>query len=149
MGNGDREQQAAALRVGNSMTNTSQEFSAALRATLEARGFGRSGRGKLPEDPSRWTDAELLGHLAGKFLSPDLAHLDPRLAGARVGSTVTCGGADWIVTDIGTRTFSAVKVEPERDASWLSGPPYSVAETVFDECDIPAVTMPGENIREA
>jgi hypothetical protein len=42
----------------------------------------------------------------------------------------------WVCTDKGTRTIVAIKVD-EHDVSWLSGPPYLVAETVFDENDMP------------
>lgn len=42
----------------------------------------------------------------------------------------------WRCTDIGTRTIIAIKVSGQKDAAWwFSGPPYAVAETVFDEAD--------------
>jgi hypothetical protein len=40
------------------------------------------------------------------------------------------------VTDLGTRTFLAVGISDphvEADPSWLNGPPYGVAEEVWDE----------------
>lgn len=40
----------------------------------------------------------------------------------------------WVCTDKGSRTICAIKVD-EHDISWLSGPPYLVVETVFDEND--------------
>jgi hypothetical protein len=42
----------------------------------------------------------------------------------------------WRVTDVGTRTFLAVRIsdpQVEADPSWLNGPPYAVAEEVWDE----------------
>jgi hypothetical protein len=42
----------------------------------------------------------------------------------------------WRVTDLGTRTFLAVGISDphvEADPSWLNGPPYGVAEEVWDE----------------
>ena len=41
----------------------------------------------------------------------------------------------WACTDKGTRTIVAIRVD-NRDISWLSGPPYMVAEVVFDENDM-------------
>ena len=42
----------------------------------------------------------------------------------------------WRCTDIGTRTIIAIKVSDRDDPSWLYGPPYAVAEMVFDEDDL-------------
>jgi hypothetical protein len=62
----------------------------------------------------------------------------------------------WRCTDIGTRTVVAIQldrmevvevkggreqqrtIDPRREPSWLSGPPYVAAEQVFDNCDFPA-----------
>ncbi|KXV11382.1 hypothetical protein AD932_13115 [Gluconobacter oxydans] len=43
---------------------------------------------------------------------------------------------EWRCTDIGQRTVVAIHIEPGRDPSWYSGPPYAVLESVFDEYDI-------------
>lgn len=40
----------------------------------------------------------------------------------------------WRCTDIGTRTIIAINVTD--DSSWMNGPPYAVAERVFDEYDM-------------
>ncbi len=40
----------------------------------------------------------------------------------------------WRCTDIGTRVIVAVRLDKE-DPSWYNGPPYAVAEMVFDEYD--------------
>jgi hypothetical protein len=68
----------------------------------------------------------------------------------RIGGTFWCGGQSWRCTDIGTRTIVAIRldqvdvqdqsgsvrtldfVEAEAEG-WFSGPPYAVAEHVFDE----------------
>jgi hypothetical protein len=42
----------------------------------------------------------------------------------------------WRCTDVGTRTIVAIKRDHDNDPSWYNGPPYAVAETVFDEDDI-------------
>jgi hypothetical protein len=50
----------------------------------------------------------------------------------------------WRVTDIGSRTFLAIDItqgleDHGNDSSWLKGPPYAVAEYVWDEHDIKAL----------
>ena len=48
------------------------------------------------------------------------------------------GGFQWLCTDKGTRTITAIMLDPDKDPSWFKGPPYAVAEVVFDEYDFPA-----------
>jgi hypothetical protein len=52
----------------------------------------------------------------------------------------TAGGLSgrWRCTDVGTRAIVAIQIEPGNDPSWCNGPPYAVAEFVFDEDDIVA-----------
>ena len=52
-----------------------------------------------------------------------------------VGGTFWCGGQPWRCTDIGTRVITAIKLNQDDDPSWYNGPPYAVAELVFDEDD--------------
>jgi hypothetical protein len=48
-------------------------------------------------------------------------------------------GFKWRCTDIGTRTITAIQLTPDtHDPSWYVGPPYAVAEVVFDEYDLPS-----------
>lgn len=71
----------------------------------------------------------------------------------KIGGTFRCGGRLWRRTDIGTRTIVAIRVDrvevggspavrrtlndAEAEAEgWFRGPPYAVAESVFDENDI-------------
>jgi hypothetical protein len=71
----------------------------------------------------------------------------------RVGETFRCGGKCWRCTDIGERTIAAIcldgvqvtdgrkdrtlsQAEAEAEG-WFNGPPYAVAEEVFDEDDMP------------
>jgi hypothetical protein len=74
-----------------------------------------------------------------------------------IGRAFTTGHGLWRCTDIGTRTIIAIRVDaaevvsvlggretqsivdPRRDPGWLNGPPYALAETVFDEYDFPAL----------
>lgn len=51
-----------------------------------------------------------------------------------IGAPFFTATGTWVCTDVGSRTIVAIKVD-EHDISWLSGPPYMVAETVFDEND--------------
>lgn len=74
----------------------------------------------------------------------------------KIGERFACGGKTWQVTDVGTRVVIAVDLSPvevtrtvtflgryqsvmkrlEGVDDWLSGPPYAIAEEVFDENDI-------------
>ena len=45
-------------------------------------------------------------------------------------------GSRWRCTDIGTRLVIAIRLDHDDDPSWYNGPPYAVAESVFDEYDI-------------
>lgn len=76
-------------------------------------------------------------------MKPDLSdlnagHLRPDLAYLKIGGHFTNGAGEWIVTDIGSRTLSAIRLEQKMkdDPSWKAGPPYAVPEVVFDEDDI-------------
>lgn len=46
----------------------------------------------------------------------------------------TPGGLFYVVTDVGSRVVVAVSAE---HPDWMRGPPYALAEYVFDEDDIP------------
>jgi hypothetical protein len=68
-----------------------------------------------------------------------------------IGGTFWCSGREWRCTDIGTRTVIAIRIDSvevgstdpelrrtlsrgEAEAEgWFKGPPYAVAEVVFDE----------------
>jgi hypothetical protein len=52
-----------------------------------------------------------------------------------VGQTFWCAGDAHRCTDIGTRVIAAIRLDHDDDPSWYNGPPYAVAETVFDEYD--------------
>ena len=79
-----------------------------------------------------------------------------------IGLEFRCGGKRWRCTDVGSRVIVAISLEPHRitrariddkdpanriasqyttdDPSWLTGPPYAVAEYVFDEESLVACT---------
>ena len=58
------------------------------------------------------------------------------LADFAIGREFICGGRRWRCTDVGTRVVVAVCLDDHPDdPSWYNGPPYAVAESVFDEYD--------------
>lgn len=67
-----------------------------------------------------------------------------------IGTEFHTGDARWRCTDVGTRTIVAIRIDQVTvthsdgkgntwsavvtdDPSWFNGPPYAVAESVFDE----------------
>ncbi len=62
-----------------------------------------------------------------------------------IGLEFECGGQRWRCTDVGTRTVIAIALEHSEDQSWYNGPPYAVAEAVFDEYDIKACKSVEDN----
>jgi hypothetical protein len=56
-----------------------------------------------------------------------------------IGMEFACGGKQWRCTDVGTRVIIALCLDAHpNDGSWYNGPPYAVAEIVFDEDDLVA-----------
>jgi len=56
-----------------------------------------------------------------------------------IGIEFTSAGTQWRCTDRGTRTVIAIRLDTHPDdPSWYNGPPYAVAEMVFDEYDLEA-----------
>jgi hypothetical protein len=53
----------------------------------------------------------------------------------QIGLEFYTGSGKWRCTDVGTRVITAIKLDKPNldDASWYNGPPYAVAESVFDE----------------
>ena len=45
----------------------------------------------------------------------------------------------YLCTDIGTRTITAIELDPTKDPSWYIGPTYAVAEIVFNADDFPVI----------
>ena len=52
-----------------------------------------------------------------------------------IGERFVTASGEWLCTGKGTRVAVAIKLD-KSDASWYNGPPYAVAETVFDEYDM-------------
>jgi hypothetical protein len=65
----------------------------------------------------------------------------------KIGTLFTTPAGRWRCTDVGTRTITAIKLDHPEDPSWYVGPPYAVAEHVFDEYDVEgcAPEQPGED----
>lgn len=83
----------------------------------------------------------------------------------RVGLAFRCGGRDWRCTDVGGRVIVAICLEVEAlvrietgrgstrttapaamSENALDGPPYAVAEMVFDEYDIEGCELPSRGL---
>jgi hypothetical protein len=58
-----------------------------------------------------------------------------------IGGTFWCDGRAWRCTDVGTRVITAIRLDHDDDPSWYNGPPYAVAEVVFDEDDMEGCTL--------
>lgn len=54
----------------------------------------------------------------------------------RIGLEFYTGAGKWRCTDVGTRTIAAIRIDQYDDPSWLNGPPFTVAEVLFDEYDM-------------
>jgi hypothetical protein len=54
----------------------------------------------------------------------------------KIGETFWSDGKAWRCTDIGTRVVVAIRLEHDDDPTWYNGPPYAIAEIVFDEDDL-------------
>ena len=80
----------------------------------------------------------------------------------RIGMEFWCGGRRWRCTDVGTRVVVGICLEPHEvvtvtreagvgattttrtmtaDTTWFKGPPYAVAEEVFDEHSIDGCSL--------
>jgi hypothetical protein len=46
----------------------------------------------------------------------------------------------WRCTDVGTRVIVAIRLDAP-DSGWYNGPPYAVAESVFDESDLEGCSL--------
>ena len=55
-----------------------------------------------------------------------------------IGETFWCGDQQWRCTDVGRRTIVAIKADA---VGWDNGPPYALAETVFDEYDMTSCSV--------
>lgn len=53
-----------------------------------------------------------------------------------IGLEFLTSSGRWRCTDVGTRTIAAIKLDMDHDPSLYKGPPYIVAEFIFDEYDI-------------
>src|SRR5208282_6517446 len=62
---------------------------------------------------------------------PPMKHSD-----FRIGCEFLSGSGRWRCTDVGKRTIAAIRLNHDDDPSWYNGPPYAVAESIFDEYDI-------------
>jgi hypothetical protein len=52
----------------------------------------------------------------------------------------------WRCTDVGTRVIVAIRIDGA-DSTWYNGPPYAVAESVFDEYDLLGCSLDGDAVQ--
>ena len=63
----------------------------------------------------------------------------------RIGCEFLTAAGRWRCTDVGTRTIAAIRLDLDHEPRWYNGPPYAVAEHVFDEDDFEGCDRaPGE-----
>ena len=67
-------------------------------------------------------------------LDPEIKINGMELADFHLGLEFHTATGRWRVTDVGTRTIIAIKLDQD-DPRNYNGPPYSIAESVFDEDD--------------
>lgn len=65
----------------------------------------------------------------------------------KIGVEFFTATGKWRCTDVGTRVVVAIKLDKE-DKSWYNGPPYAVAESVFDEYDMEGCSLDQEEFLE-
>lgn len=84
-----------------------------------------------------------------------------------IGLEFWCGEGRWRCTDVGTRTIIAIRIdqvetttvhadgtstletltrEQANARGWFDGPPYSIAELIFDEDDLEACSLEGDEL---
>jgi hypothetical protein len=70
-----------------------------------------------------------------------------KLEDFKIGETFfASAGFEWLCTDKGTRTITAIMLEPEKEQYWFVGPPYAIDEVVFDEHKIKSCYLSGKDM---
>lgn len=68
-----------------------------------------------------------------------------RLTDFSIGLEFYTATGKWRCTDAGTRTILAIRLDAP-DESWYVGPPYAVAESVFDEYDLDGTSLDASEV---
>ena len=63
-----------------------------------------------------------------------------KIADFQIGAEFFTGAGKWRCTDVGSRAIAAIRID-DQDVRNLAGPPYSVAEYVFDEYDLDGCSL--------
>ena len=66
----------------------------------------------------------------------------------QIGQEFYTATGKWRCTDIGTRVIVAIKLN-QGDARNYNGPPYSIAEQVFDEYDLEGCSLEPRDFEHA
>lgn len=97
----------------------------------------------IPTDPNNWTDSLVATLAIKQFLEPNAGHLRADLFWLKIGGRFRLRDNEWLVTDIGSRTMTAIKIDDSIRAehTLLNGPSYAVVEhaITFDEDDFEIV----------
>jgi 23S rRNA A2030 N6-methylase RlmJ len=59
----------------------------------------------------------------------------------KIGIEFLTATGRWRCTDVGARTIAAIRLDLDHDPAWYNGPPYAVAEQLFDEDSIEACEL--------
>jgi len=70
-----------------------------------------------------------------------------KMSDFQIGAHFFTGAGKWRCTDIGTRVIVAIKID-DQDIRNFAGPPYSVAECVFDEYDLDGCSLDASEFQE-
>jgi hypothetical protein len=65
----------------------------------------------------------------------------------RIGLEFYTATGKWRCTDVGSRVIAAIKLD-QSDPSLYNGPPYGVAEIVFDEYDLESCSLQASDFSE-
>ena len=68
-----------------------------------------------------------------------------RHAHFHIGLEFYTASGRWRCTDVGTRVIVAIPLNAAA-ASWYNGPPYAIAETVFDEDDLEGCSLDPDTV---
>ncbi len=97
----------------------------------------------ISADPEYWSEELIIALAIRHLVEPNAGHLRADLVWLKMGGRFRLGDNEWLVTDIGTRTLTAIKIDDQvrADPSLIRGPTYAVAEhsITFDEDDFEVV----------
>jgi hypothetical protein len=82
--------------------------------------MAKKNSGRRKSVPQMWTGNR-----------PPMKHSD-----FRIGCEFLSGSGRWRCTDVGRSTVAAIRLNHDDDPTLYNGPPYAIAECIFDDYDI-------------